>query len=99
MNTPPGNTANFYDQLSKFRDSRRLLSNSSEMFYIFPDCRQENYPVPATISDAMRYGFVVIASVGDGRYSLEIASENYIGSMFGLELILFEWALSEGYRW
>jgi hypothetical protein len=99
MTGSPGNTANFYDQFSKFRDSRRLLSNNSEIFYIFPDCRQENYPVPATISDAIDYGLVVIASVGDGKYSLEIASENYTGSMFGLELILFEWALYEGYHW
>lgn len=55
--------------------------------------------MPATISDAIDYGLVVIASVGDGKYSLEIASENYTGSMFGLELILFEWALYEGYHW
>lgn len=99
MNTPPGSTANFYDQLSKFRDSRRLVSNKQELFYVFPDSRQVVSLLPATIAGAIDDGLLFINCLSGGEYSLEIANEHYKGSMFGLELILLDWALSEGYHW
>jgi hypothetical protein len=83
--------------LASFKASKKLISNGTELFYVFPDL--STVGLPTTLEQAFDEGYLVITCLEVGRYGLQIASEQYIGDFEGLALILFDWANSEGYKW
>jgi hypothetical protein len=71
---------------------------TDELFYVFPDKKQLNQPLPKTVDDAYGDGYLTILSHSNGMYYLNIANEEYSGSYQELTSILCDWALSEGYE-
>ena len=83
--------------LASFKASKKLISDGPNLFYVFPDI--STVGLPTTLEQAFDEGYLVITCVDVGRYSLQIANEQYVGAFDGLALILFDWASSEGYIW
>jgi len=74
---------------------------TEDVFYVYPDHLQKSSPLPETLEDAYGNGFLTI-SLYDSKFAtwyLNIANEEYTGSLQKLESILYDWAVSEGYSW
>jgi hypothetical protein len=84
-------------EFAKFKESKKLIANGPELFYVFPD-RLTN-GLPSTLEEAYDDGHLVITCLDNGQYYLNIANEQYTGGFEGLALILFDWAHAEGYYW
>lgn len=72
---------------------------TDDVFYVYPDKLQKSQPLPETLDDAYGNGFLTI-SLYDSKFAtwyLNIANEEYTGSLQKLESILYDWAISEGY--
>ncbi len=72
---------------------------TDDVFYVYPDKHQKNVPLPESLDDAYGNGFLTISLCDSkfGTYYLNIANEEYTGSLQKLESILYDWAISEGY--
>jgi hypothetical protein len=92
----PGKMA-LFSEFAKFKESKQLIVNGPELFYVFPDRLTKD--LPSSLDDAFDQGFLVIACLNNGQYYLNIANEQYTGAFEGLALILFDWAHAEGYHW
>jgi hypothetical protein len=86
-----------FAEFSRFKASKKLIHDGSDLFYVFPDRLTKG--LPSSLEDAFDQGFLVITCLDNGQYYLNIANEQYTGAFEGLALILFDWALSEGYHW
>jgi hypothetical protein len=84
-------------EFAKFQESKKLIANGPELFYVFPDRLTKG--LPSSLDDAFDQGFLVITCLNNGQYYLNIANEQYTGDFEGLALILFNWAHGEGYNW
>jgi hypothetical protein len=74
---------------------------TDDVFFVYPDRIQQCNELPETLDDAYGNGFLTI-SLYDSKFAtwyLNIANEEYTGSLQKLESILYEWALSENYSW
>lgn len=71
---------------------------TDELFYVFPDKKQLNQPLPETLDDAYGNGYLTISCISKDQCYLNIANEEYSGSYKELTDILYSWALSEGYE-
>jgi hypothetical protein len=74
---------------------------TEDVFYVYPDKRQKNLPLPESLDDAYGNGFLTI-SLWDSKFAtwyLNIANEEYTGSFQKMESILYDWAVSEGYSY
>jgi hypothetical protein len=74
---------------------------TDDVFFVYPDRIQQCASLPESLDDAYGNGFLTI-SLYDSKFAtwyLNIANEEYTGSLHKLESILYEWALSEGYSW
>lgn len=72
---------------------------TDDVFYVYPDEKQKHLPLPESLDDAYGNGFLTI-SMYDSKFAtwyLNIANEEYTGSLQKLESILYDWAISEGY--
>jgi len=92
--TPPMSFLNFQCSAIRIEDSQ-----TDDVFYVYPDSIQQSISLPETLDDAYGNGFLTISLFGPGQYYLNIANEEYTGSLHKLESILYEWALSENYSW
>lgn len=72
---------------------------TDDIFFVYPDRIQQCLPLPESLDDAYGNGFLTISLFSPDQYYLNIANEEYIGSLYKLESILYQWALSEGYSW
>jgi hypothetical protein len=75
--------------------------DNDDVFYVYPDNLQKSSPLPETLENAYDNGFLTI-SFYDSKFAtwyLNIANEEYTGSLQEMEKILYEWAMSEGYRY
>jgi hypothetical protein len=80
--------------------SIRIEDNQNDdVFYVYPDSIQQSINLPETLDDAYGNGFLTISLSGPGQYYLNIANEEYTGTLQEMESILYEWALSENYSW
>jgi hypothetical protein len=73
---------------------------TEDVFYVYPDSDQKE-SLPDSLEDAYDRGFLTI-SLYDSKFAtfyLNIANEEYTGSLQKMERILYEWALSENYSW
>ena len=86
-----------FAEFFRFKASKKLIHDGSALFYVFPDRLTKG--LPSSLEDAFDQGFLVITCLDNGQYYLNIANEQYTGAFEGLALILFDWALSEGYHW
>ena len=86
-----------FAEFSRFKASKKLIHDGSDLFYVFPDRLTKG--LPSSLGDAFDQGFLVITCLDNGQYYLNIANEQYTGDFNGLALILFDWAHSEGYQW
>jgi hypothetical protein len=84
-------------EFAKFKESKKLIANGPELFYVFPD--RLTTSLPSSLEDVFDQGFLVITCLDNGQYYLNIANEQYTGDFEGLALILFDWAHGEGYNW
>jgi hypothetical protein len=88
----------FSAQFTRFKQSKKLITSGPDLFYVFPD--KFTNGLPTSLSDAFDQGFLVITCTDKpGQYYLNIANEEYTGDFEGLALILFHWAIGEGYQW
>lgn len=74
---------------------------TEDVFNVYLDRIQQCASLPETLEDAYGNGFLTI-SLYDSKFAtwyLNIANEEYTGSLQKLECILYEWAVSEGYSW
>ena len=74
---------------------------TEDVFNVYLDRIQQCASLPETLEDAYGNGFLTI-SLYDSKFAtwyLNIANEEYTGSLQKLERILYEWAVSEGYSW
>lgn len=90
--------------LMSFRNFQKSIvfieaSENNGFFYVYPDSLQKSTPLPETLDDALGNGFLTISLLHDDEWYLNIANEEYTGSLEKLESILYEWAISEGYSW
>ena len=72
-------------------------SQTDDVFYVFPDVKQQGQPLPETLDDAYGNGYLTISYSGNAMYYLNIANEEYTGSFQELSTILYNWSQSEGY--
>lgn len=76
-------------------------SQTDDVFYVYPDNLQKSKSLPETLDDAYGDGFLTI-SLWDDKFDtwyLNIANEEYTGSLQKLESILYNWAQSEGFHY
>lgn len=76
-------------------------SQTDDVFYVYPDNLQKSKSLPETLDDAYGNGFLTI-SLWDDKFDtwyLNIANEEYTGSLQKLESILYNWAQSEGFHY
>lgn len=76
-------------------------SQTDDVFYVYPDNLQRSKSLPETLDDAYGDGFLTI-SLWDDKFDtwyLNIANEEYTGSLQKLESILYNWAQSEGFHY
>lgn len=74
-------------------------SQNDDVFHVYPDLHdQKHKQLPETLDDAYGNGFLTISLWDDkfGTWYLNIANEEYTGSLQKLESILYDWAMSEG---
>jgi hypothetical protein len=74
---------------------------TEDVFNVYLDRIQQCASLPESLEDAYGNGFLTI-SLYDSKFAtwyLNIANEEYTGSLQKLERILYEWAVSEGYSW
>jgi len=74
---------------------------TEDVFYVYLDRIQQCASLPESLEDAYDRGFLTI-SLYDSKFAtfyLNIANEEYTGSLQKMERILYEWALSENYSW
>ena len=74
---------------------------TEDVFNVYLDRIQQCASLPETLEDAYGNGFLTI-SLYDSKFAtwyLNIANEEYTGSLQKLERILYDWAVSEGYSW
>lgn len=74
-------------------------SQTDDVFYVYPDNQQKSESLPESLDDAYGDGFLTI-SLWDDKFDtwyLNIANEEYTGSLQKLESILYNWSKSEGY--
>jgi hypothetical protein len=74
---------------------------TEDVFNVYLDRIQQCASLPESLEDAYGNGFLTI-SLYDSKFAtwyLNIANEEYTGSLRKLERILYEWAVSEGYSW
>ena len=72
---------------------------TDDVFYVYPDRRQQQQQLPETLDDAYGNGFLTI-SLWDDKFAtwyLNIANEEYTGTLHEMQRILYDWAQSEGY--
>lgn len=76
-------------------------SQNDDVFHVYPDNLQKSKPLPETLDDAYGDGFLTISLWDDkfGTWYLNIANEEYTGSLQKLESILYDWAMSEGFHY
>ena len=76
-------------------------SQNDDVFYVYPDNLQKSKPLPETLDDAYGNGFLTISLWDDkfGTWYLNIANEEYTGSLQKLESILYDWAMTEGFHY
>jgi hypothetical protein len=75
--------------------------DNDDVFYVYPYNLQKSSPLPETLENAYDNGFLTI-SFYDSKFAtwyLNIANEEYTGSLQEMERILYEWAMSEGYQY
>ena len=85
-------------QLSSVRIEDSL---TDDVFYVYPDNLQKSKSLPETLDDAYGDGFLTI-SLWDDKFDtwyLNIANEEYTGSLQKLQTILYNWAQSEGFHY
>jgi len=73
---------------------------TDDVFYVYPDKMQTKQQLPETLDDAYGNGFLTI-SLWDSKFAqwyLNIANEEYIGSLHQMQIILYDWAQGEGYQ-
>lgn len=78
------------------RSSVRIKDHQTDDVFNVYD---EGKSLPKTLDDAYGDGFLTI-SLHDSKsntWYLNIANQEYIGSLQKLEPILYDWAISEGY--
>lgn len=76
-------------------------SQTDDVFYVYPDNLQKSKSLPETLDDAYGDGFLTI-SLWDDKFDtwyLNIANEEYTGSLQKLQTILYNWAQSEGFHY
>ena len=76
-------------------------SQTDHVFYVYPDNLQKSKSLPETLDDAYGDGFLTI-SLWDDKFDtwyLNIANEEYTGSLQKLQTILYNWAQSEGFHY
>lgn len=82
--------------------STRIVDYVTEdVFNVYLDRIQQCASLPESLEDAYGNGFLTI-SLYDSKFAtwyLNIANEEYTGTLRKLERILYEWAVSEGYSW
>ena len=76
-------------------------SQTDDVFYVYPDNLQKSKSLPETLDDAYGDGFLTISLWNDkfDTWYLNIANEEYTGSLQKLESILYNWAQSEGFHY
>jgi hypothetical protein len=73
---------------------------TDDVFYVYPDRIQSKQQLPKTLDDAYGNGFLTI-NLHDSKFGvwyLNIANEEYIGSLDEMQIILYDWAQGEGYQ-
>jgi hypothetical protein len=74
---------------------------TEDVFNVYLDRIQQCASLPESLEDSYGNGFLTI-SLYDSKFAtwyLNIANEEYTGSLQKLERILYDWAVSEGYSW
>ena len=76
-------------------------SQTDDVFYVYPDNLQKSKSLPETLDDAYGDGFLTISLWNDkfDTWYLNIANEEYTGSLQKLQTILYNWAQSEGFHY
>lgn len=76
-------------------------SQNDDVFYVYPDNLQKSKSLPESLDDAYGDGFLTISLWDDkfGTWYLNIANEEYTGSLQKLESILYDWAMTEGFHY
>ena len=76
-------------------------SQNDDVFYVYPDNLQKSKSLPESLDDAYGDGFLTISLWDDkfGTWYLNIAHEEYTGSLQKLESILYDWAMTEGFHY
>ena len=70
---------------------------TDDVFYVYPDKVQSKQQLPETLDDAYGNGFLTI-SLNNTEWYLNIANEEYNGSLHEMQRILYDWAKGEGYQ-
>lgn len=91
----------FTTQASNHFPTRIRVDNGDYIFYVYQDKLMKSKPLPETEEDAYDNGFLVITEYDSqfAMYYLCIGNEEYTGSLEKLEGILYDWSISEGYKW
>lgn len=68
---------------------------------MYVDRIQQQESLPNNLDDAYGNGFLTISlqDIKSNTWYLNIANQEYTGSLLKLEGILYDWAVSEGYEW
>jgi hypothetical protein len=74
---------------------------AGEVFCTYIDKVQKRIPLPQTLDDAYGNGFLTISLYNrkSETWYLNIGNQEYTGSLHEMEKILYDWSLSEGYKW